>query len=113
MKNTFSKIVFVVLAGFSFAGLSAFRASAAKQAIFPDSKNLQPLPAFVQANVSGNVNSKVSPAGTYAPAQTEAPTAAEQTDTAPKNFNYSIVWFALALFVLSAAIFWFIKKIIL
>lgn len=51
-----SKIIFVLVLGFIACVPSAM---ALKRAPFPDSSSLQPIPADVQPNISGNVNSSV------------------------------------------------------
>jgi hypothetical protein len=40
--------------------LSTYRVSAMALARFPDSSRLQPIPSYVQPNVSGNVNASLS-----------------------------------------------------
>lgn len=60
-KKIFILIILIVLLGF------AHNTEAIKRAVFPDGKNLQPMPKDAYPNVSGNINSKVDPTFTEIP----------------------------------------------
>lgn len=112
-QKTHAKIFTLIVSGMLL--VYASHAFAAKQAIFPDSKALQPMPANVKPNTSGNVNNTTSgiftaPSAKEADAKTdiEIGTATDKEDASSKKIIYT--YFAIFLSAALVAIFVIMHK---
>ena len=90
--------------------------SALARATFPDSHKMQPMPSYVAPNISGNVNSDLTPTyedqsslGTEAPAeeaqqaqpvQDQETSVPQDNDTQPSPSDHSLLYLTIAAVVL-------------
>ena len=79
--------------------------------IFPSSQNLQPIPTFVHANISGNVNSSSTPSHFVVPVNVQNNTS---TPPSPPSSNsqssFGLAWILLIVAILLALFFIFFKR---
>ena len=115
-KKITAKIIFgaVALVMLSVICGSASEASAAKRAVFPDAKKLQPMPTNAQPNVSGNINSQLIPAPiSTIPNATKASGSNAMSDQDTQNSQAGLLWPVIVFSAITIAgiwLLWFFKK---
>lgn len=112
MKN--KKLHILIVIALMFLVVHTAPALALKQAIFPDSKSVQPLPKDVYPNISGNVNSTVSntPSVETKPLNTEEKVSEVEQGSTENNVDDSpsyLLW-SIIIFILIVVMFIFYFK---
>lgn len=105
MKNNLK--IFILIAFLTIA-IHAPVATAAKRAIFPDSKSLQPMPPDAYANISGNINSNVGepiivPVDESTPQSPVTDIVVPNDMTASKT-SYTVIW-SIVIFLICIVMF--------
>ncbi len=106
------KILSVIIILLGIFTINSTPTLAAKRAIFPDSKSLQPIPQNAYPNVSGNVNSTVDPSAPTSieePIDQIMPIQESSTDDQPERGSSSFLWWIIIPLTIIIFIFAYIK----
>ncbi|MCX6723771.1 MAG: hypothetical protein NT155_01190 [Candidatus Staskawiczbacteria bacterium] len=107
--NFCKKIFFILIIASLFYASGVL---ALKRAIFPDSSKLQPMPANVRPNISGNINSKTSSGATASkPGSLKNPTPLspkEEGNQAPSNAG--LAWIIFSIIIIFAIIIFTLRR---